>query len=412
MKNYTFHFEIQTLIEQFIEAFNDVVIKRYNKDKELIEGSDINVKYIYAPKQRIIETLTNPAPGGITLPAVAVNMTSIRRDNERIVNKINGYNLPYTFSGEFDVTRYLKHIPSPVPINIGINMNIFTKYQSDMDQIISNFLPYCDPYIIISWRMPIPENEQNVYELRTEILFNNDIQLTYPDTLAGNQLFRCSASCSFVIKGWVFKAQEDNLPRIFYIDTQLTPVGRPVQVQDVKYSTLKAIEEYYETAEPAISTVYPSITAAPEIRTSDMWAVKPLCCDEELAQPTQEFNFVGSGFSSINGLYLSANFPLTGAENVTPFAHSPSLSAEYPTFNGLLISEDFYEVTSDKLLTFNLPLSSLGTHSGFIDVIITNDAGYGSLIQNYNSNQVNFASTLNISLEDLAMPSTSGIQIF
>jgi hypothetical protein len=32
--------------------------------------------------------------------------------------------------------------------------SIITNYQSDMDQILSNFVPYSNPYIVICWKIP------------------------------------------------------------------------------------------------------------------------------------------------------------------------------------------------------------------------------------------------------------------
>ena len=149
MKKYTFYWEIQTILEQFVGAFNDVLIKRYDKDRNLLSlEKNINVKYVYGPKQRIFNSLQNPAPGGITVPAIAVSLGSITRDQNRVFNKNDGFNIPY--NDKVSSSDILKHIPQPIPVNIGVNMTLITKYQNDMDQLISNFAPYCDPYIVIS----------------------------------------------------------------------------------------------------------------------------------------------------------------------------------------------------------------------------------------------------------------------
>ena len=43
MKNRAFHFEIKNLLTQFVAAFDDTVISRYNKDRE--RKSNIEVRY-------------------------------------------------------------------------------------------------------------------------------------------------------------------------------------------------------------------------------------------------------------------------------------------------------------------------------------------------------------------------------
>ena len=59
MKNRAFHFEIKNLLTQFVAAFDDVVISRYNKDREAKQ--DIEVRYVFAPKQRVMYDIINKA---------------------------------------------------------------------------------------------------------------------------------------------------------------------------------------------------------------------------------------------------------------------------------------------------------------------------------------------------------------
>ena len=178
MKNYTFNWEIQTLVEQFVGAFNDVIIKRYDKDSVQVEPlSGEKVLFVYSPKQRVFSNLNSPAAGGLTVPVIAVNISGISRDQSRVFNKLEGFltnHDPIDDSGNF-----LKRIPQPVPVNIGITMTIITKYQSDMDQILTNFIPYCDPYIVISWKLPETEKTKNPYEIRTEVLWDGNMQMQY-----------------------------------------------------------------------------------------------------------------------------------------------------------------------------------------------------------------------------------------
>ena len=217
MKNYTFNFEVQTLLEQFVSAFNDIIIKRYDNTKTLAPSlSGIKVDFVYAPKQRVYDTLNTPAPGGLTVPVVAVNITTLSRDPKRVSNKLEGF---YIDTGDNDNTSLIKKILQPVPINIGVSMTIVTKFQSDMDQIISNFVPYCDPYIIISWKLPNPKNNKIPYEIRSEVLWDGNIALDYPKDLAANQPFRLSATTNFTIKGWLFKKSDDIINKIYTIDS-------------------------------------------------------------------------------------------------------------------------------------------------------------------------------------------------
>lgn len=223
MKNYTFNFEVQTLLEQFVSAFNDIIIKRYDNTKTLVAPtSGFKVNFVYSPKQRVYATLNTPAPGGLTVPAVAVSINSISRDNSRVFNKLEGFSIPNNNSLSND---FVKKILQPVPINIGVNMTIVTKFQSDMDQIITNFAPYCDPYIIISWKLPFANN----YEIRTEVLWSGQINLSYPNDAGPTQPFRISADTSFTIKGWLFKKSDEIVKKVYTIDESFFISGNPSQ---------------------------------------------------------------------------------------------------------------------------------------------------------------------------------------
>lgn len=220
MKRYTYNWEIQTLVEQFVSAFNDIIIKRYTSNEKTPDSeiSQHKVSFVYAPKQRVFSSLTNAAPGGMTVPIVAVNINRISRDQDRVFNKTEGFNINYTQKSNSE--QLIKKVPPPVPINIGLNMSIITKYQSDMDQIITNFVPYCDPYIIISWKIPALQKSKVDYEIRTEILWNGDINIQYPIDIQGNQPFRVVADTSFTIKGWIFKHVDDIYKKIYNIDSE------------------------------------------------------------------------------------------------------------------------------------------------------------------------------------------------
>ena len=77
MHNKTFNFEIRDLLTQFIAAMDDVVISRYNKDRE--EKEKIKVRYVHAPKERVFYDLINKAQN-LTLPVISVNMTGIQSE--------------------------------------------------------------------------------------------------------------------------------------------------------------------------------------------------------------------------------------------------------------------------------------------------------------------------------------------
>ena len=222
MKNQYYGFELKDMIRQFITAFNSIVINRYNKDKTVVD--QLKVGFYYGPKERALHDIVNKAQS-LKLPTIAVHYTSIARDPERVFNKIPGFyytKAPSVSAGAFD-SDWLQ---TPIPVNIGISMSIMTKFQTDMDQILSNFVPYNNPYIIISWKVPSSQNLANNLEIRTEILWDGTLSLDYPIEVSGSQPARVIANTNFTMKGWLFKGpQTEDTKNIFVIDQDFIPVN-------------------------------------------------------------------------------------------------------------------------------------------------------------------------------------------
>jgi hypothetical protein len=215
VKDRAFSFEIKDLMIQFVAAFDNVIIKRYNSIRE--EQDQIQVRYVYSPKQRVLFDIVNRSQN-LTLPVIAVSINSVSRDNERVFNKIAGFytNKTQTESNRGATSAYMR---TPVPVNISVNMSILAKYQSDMDQIISNFVPYNDPYIIISWKIPEAAGLSIPQEIRSEVLWDGNLNMTYPTDINASDKYRISADTSFTIKGWLFKDLSKNaVSNIFFID--------------------------------------------------------------------------------------------------------------------------------------------------------------------------------------------------
>lgn len=216
MKNQTFHFEIKDLVTQFVAAFDNIIIKRFDKNR--VAQNKVQVRYVYAPKQRVLYDLVNKAQN-ITVPVVAVNINSVSRDETRVFNKLAGFYVSRG-SGELDTQINSQFYRTPVPVNVQINMSVITKFQTDMDQILSNFIPYNNPYIIISWKVPgdiistaVPQ------EIRSEVLWDGGITLSYPTDINANEKYRIVGDTAFTIKGWLFPYVQNPVGNIYYAKT-------------------------------------------------------------------------------------------------------------------------------------------------------------------------------------------------
>lgn len=214
MKDQAYHFEIRDLVSLFCASFDDIIIKRYDVNR--VAQSSVQVRYVYAPKQRVIYDLVNKQMN-ITLPVVAVSVTNVSRDVNRVFNKLKGFTYPI---GSTPVsTNTALEYKSPVPVDISVAMSIMTKYQLDMDQIISNFAPYNNPYIVLSWQVPNDVTSQGFstpLEIRSNVIWSGNVNLQYPTDINATEKYKVVADTSFIIKGWLFPATNDNPSGIIY----------------------------------------------------------------------------------------------------------------------------------------------------------------------------------------------------
>jgi len=235
MLQQSYHFEIKDLIASFIDAFDGTVIKRFNQNRD--SEKEIKVRYLYAPKQRVLFDILTPGQN-LTLPVVSITINGLTRDENRVFNKIAGF---YVSQGDADTKRnaLTNYFRTPTPIDIGINMSILTRYQTDMDQILSNFIPFNNPYIILSWQIPSSYNLRIPQEIRSEVLWNGTINLQYPVEQDPTAKSLIVADTSFTIKGWIFPEETDPVKNIFYINAYLTAASAKSILEYDNYYALK-----------------------------------------------------------------------------------------------------------------------------------------------------------------------------
>ena len=115
----------------------------------------------------------------------------------------------------------------------------------------------------------------------------------------------------------------------------------------------------------------------------------------------------GRSFFNITNIYLSAynsnilNQPQTYKD---PFSKSSRLSSLFLGFSGLEVT-NYAKVISNKIITLELP--NFFNDSGYFDIIVQNEAGYGILS---NDSRVPFLSTYNGAI-DIQRPCVNGVSV-
>jgi hypothetical protein len=285
----------------------------------------------------------------LTLPVVAVNIAGLSRDNDRVFNKIEGsYYMPQEINKNAINTSTKTtstHMLQPVPIDITVNMSILARYQTDIEQIISNFVPYNDPYIVISWKVPegFTEMEQ---EIRSEVIWSGDMSMDYPDDLSSTEPFRLACDTTFTIKTWLFKKQSTPVDNIYKITANYS-------LKD----DFSLLAPYHSTTERSYKeTISPTLTAAPHITHISGFNNKTV---------------IGYNLGETTNVYVSGS-NMEQAVYVQPFTKQ-NLSTEFPAFSAVPVP---FTINNDNSISVDLTDVAYTSDD---DLIIQNVGGYDSI---------------------------------
>ncbi len=369
MKKYTYNFEIKDILTQFIAAFDDTVIKRYDKDRN--PRQDVEVRYVFAPKQRVMYDIINKAQN-VTLPVVTVDLKSVSYDSERAFNKVNKL---YNYTNEVDNTS----VDMPTPVNLEVSMSILGRYMQDVEQIISNFAPYTNPYIILTWREP-SEREEDI-EIRSEVLWNESVSLNTPTETTYSDKFRIVADTSFTIKTWLFKNQNTDSAPIYFIENNLVAVEKDWSISQpltsLDYENF--FSQYDQSEERDNIMVTQQLSGTPEITNIYLNSSSGLIEASYNAPVT--LNKDMSGSDVYNYLLLGDNYDQTtevllSSDNISLTQNLTTFETRYTgPLSGFIVPEDNYKILSNNTISVSIPPL---TGSGNVDIIIKNPAGWTS----------------------------------
>jgi len=365
VEKYNYYHEIQDILKQFVAAFDGTIIKRTNRNKQ--PQDIIKVRYINAPKGRVLHDIISQEPHGVILPAVAISITNVSRDPNRVFNKLSGY-YPVKSLSRKDTQK----IPQPVPINIDVTMSIITKFELDLFQIISNFVVNTNPYIILTWKVPNQAGLEYDEELRTEVLWNGSIPIEQPTDLAAGDRYKITADTSFTIKTWLFRDLGEDTSTIYFIDVDFFDVTKlSGGLFNYTNTTLLTGEGFYGDTPGVSLSVYPQITNV-------YYANQGLSYEVSETQTiflntdNNKILLYGKNFANTTTVGLSSNVPTSVTQQLTSEYSTPINISYFPV----------YTVLSDNIMTVEIP--SIITDSGKYDLILHNFVGWQSTGSNKN----------------------------
>ena len=339
----------------FVAAFDGVFVNRY--DATTREAKEkISVRYINGPKHRVLFDLTDKAKN-LTLPVVTIEQTGLTRNTSRVLAKNQSMFRPSIGSS---ADKRTAKIPVPVPVDLDVNVSIIAYFKEDVDQIIQNFIAYCDPYLIISWKIPEEFGVDFIDEIRSEVQWDGNISYNNPKDLSPDTKWRISADTTFKIKGWLFKEQLDKSAPIYVVNTTFNSVA--------KNTSFSYDDRYYLSGSDAnVDTVM--ISAYPEI-TNIFYGNIPKFESFSIESSNDNiFTFYGKRFDYNNSWYLSGSFG------------SNLQLSEIVTAKGSTISA--YKLSDDVITTYNnnvvsISLSSNYLSSGMFTFVTSNSAAWTS----------------------------------
>jgi len=361
MVNYTYNFEVKDLLTQFVAAFDDTVIKRYDKNNNARQ--EIGVRYVFAPKQRIMYDIVNKAQN-IELPVVAINLASVSYDTERVFNKLNNFE-------NYANANTSSAIRTPTPVNLTVNMSILCRYMQDMEQIISNFVPYSDPYIILSWKEPVSDDVNNTIEIRSEVLWDQNISLNTPTETTYSDKFRIIADTTFTIKGWLFRSKNERSSPIYFIENNFVNV-RPDFNLNQGLSSLE-YESFFDSLTSVADIETITLSGIPDITNiyfntsgSLLPIDNPITIKRDLSSGGRSYTLYGDNYNETEFLMLSSNSAITTGFTAVSTTYTGEVS-------GYLLPNSQWNVLNNQILNIMIPAL---TASGRFDVIVKNPAGW------------------------------------
>jgi hypothetical protein len=280
-----------------------------------------------------------------------MEQTNIRRDSSRIQFKDQKIRYP-NFTD-----RNVAKIPTPVPITMDVSVNIVANYKEDIDQIISNFVPWCNPYFIISWPVPAGFGMDFIDEVRTEVTWSGEVTFENPIDIDKTAKFKIIGSTSFNLKGWLFPSLETPSAPIYVVRNNFIAVPTGEVLHYDKYPSLSSLE----TTDVILISAYPEFTNV---------FCQGIPVRENITISSDQrnvFTFYGKRFGFNNYWYLSG-------DQVSPLVLEPVITAKFPLISAYRLPEEAIMGVSDNIAVISLSSNYLS--SGNFTIVTSNSAGW------------------------------------
>jgi len=175
--NYFYHERIRKSVAIFGRLFNTIYVIRKDASGGVL--NQLKVPLAYAPRMKYLERIReNPSledntQVAIKLPRMSFEITDINYDLTRQLTKVSNFN-----TKGVSVEKRQKFY-SPVPYNIGFQLNIYAKTQDDALQMVEQILPTFNPQYTVSiypFKDIYPNFVEDVPIAITGVTFSDDFE--------------------------------------------------------------------------------------------------------------------------------------------------------------------------------------------------------------------------------------------
>ena len=259
MFEYFYHEILRKTVISFGTLFNGMVIKHTDSSDNTV--SEVKVPLAYGPMQKFLARLEQSAdlnkPVQMSLPRMSFEFTGLNYDSSRKV----------TTTQQFVTIGDQKKAYMPVPYNMAFELNIMTKLNDDMLQIVEQILPYFQPSYNLSVTLVGDISEKrDIPVVLDSVTMNDDYEGDFSTRRALIYTLRFTAKT--YLFGPIADASKDLIKKVSvgYL-AGATGEGARVVARDVTYSVEPRATKNYDsnvatTIQDDISEKVTNITVA------------------------------------------------------------------------------------------------------------------------------------------------------
>ena len=157
-----YHGTLRKYIIIFGTLFNEIVINRTDNNGNRVQ--DIKVPLAYGPRDKTIARLEQDPDldreAAVVLPRMSFEMIGMSYATERKLNTVRRNVAIHDVNNNAN----LRTMYNPVPYDINIELNIFSRYAEDSTKILEQIMPFFTPEFTVTaelipemdWKIDIP----------------------------------------------------------------------------------------------------------------------------------------------------------------------------------------------------------------------------------------------------------------